>query len=137
MASKFDFIIVGGGTAGLVLAARLTAHTNVQVLVIEAGEDLTADPRVNVPAMWSQLQGTDADWKLKTVPQIALGNREQLVPQGKLLGGSGALKWNELCCSYCKGGGQWLGAAWQPGLGLGEFLQVSQEDIHAYGRFQD
>jgi choline dehydrogenase-like flavoprotein len=70
MASEFDFIIVGGGTAGLVLAARLSEKPNVQVLVVEAGEDLTADPRVNVPAMWPQLQGSDADWQLKTVPQV-------------------------------------------------------------------
>ncbi|KAL2259503.1 hypothetical protein VTK26DRAFT_6793 [Humicola hyalothermophila] len=91
MASEFDFIIVGGGCAGLVLAARLTEDANVRVLVLEAGEDLTADPRVNVPAMWPQLQGTDTDWQFKTVPQRALGNRELLVPMGRLLGGSGAL----------------------------------------------
>ncbi|KAK4233370.1 L-sorbose 1-dehydrogenase [Achaetomium macrosporum] len=91
MASEFDFIIVGGGTAGLVLAARLSEKPNVQVLVVEVGEDLTADPRVNVPAMWPQLQGTDTDWQLKTVPQKSLGGRELVVPQGRLLGGSGAL----------------------------------------------
>ncbi|KAK4044308.1 L-sorbose 1-dehydrogenase [Parachaetomium inaequale] len=91
MASEFDFIIVGGGTAGSVLAARLTENSDVQVLVVEAGEDLTADPRIKVPTMWPQLQATDADWKLKTVPQKALGNREILIPQGRLLGGSGAL----------------------------------------------
>jgi choline dehydrogenase-like flavoprotein len=72
MASEFDFVIVGGGTAGLVLAARLTEDPNVQVVVVEAGEDLTTDPRINAPAMWTQLQGSDADWQLKTVPQVCL-----------------------------------------------------------------
>ncbi|KXX75814.1 L-sorbose 1-dehydrogenase [Madurella mycetomatis] len=91
MATEFDFIIVGGGTAGLVLAARLSEDPHVQVLVAEAGEDLRADLRVNVPAMWPQLQGTDADWQLKTVAQEALGNRELVFPQGHLLGGSAAL----------------------------------------------
>lgn len=71
MASAFDFVIVGGGTAGLVLAARLSEDSNTNVLVIEAGDDLTADPRVNVPAMWPQLQGTDTDWQLMTVPQVS------------------------------------------------------------------
>lgn len=70
MASEFDVVIVGGGTAGLVLAARLSEDPKTQVLVLEAGDDLTADPRINVPAMWPQLQGTDADWQLKTVPQV-------------------------------------------------------------------
>ncbi|KAK4035011.1 hypothetical protein C8A01DRAFT_38523 [Parachaetomium inaequale] len=91
MASEFDFVIVGGGTAGLVLAARLSEDTDAQVLVVEAGDDLSADPRVNVPAMWPTLQGTESDWQLKSVPQNTLGNRELVIPQGRLLGGSSAL----------------------------------------------
>lgn len=71
MASEFDFVIVGGGTAGLVLAARLSEDANTHVLVVEAGDDLADDPRVNVPAMWPQLQGSDTDWQLKTVPQVS------------------------------------------------------------------
>ncbi|SPQ20169.1 edb51bc1-333e-4a33-8647-c87830b3d5fd [Thermothielavioides terrestris] len=91
MTPAFDFVIVGGGTAGLVLAARLSEDANVQVLVLEAGDDLSTDARVNVPAMWPQLQGTETDWQLKTEPQGALGNRELVIAQGRLLGGSSAL----------------------------------------------
>ncbi|KAK7731047.1 hypothetical protein SLS53_008849 [Cytospora paraplurivora] len=93
---SFDYVIVGGGTAGIVLASRLTEDPNIQVLVLEAGEDLTADPRVNVPAMWVQLSGTSADWCFKTSPQQALAGREIEFPQGRLLGGSSAL--NSMLC---------------------------------------
>lgn len=72
MASKFDFVIVGGGCAGVVLAARLTEDAGVKVLVIEAGGDLTADPRVNIPALWPQLQVTETEWQFKTVPRVKL-----------------------------------------------------------------
>lgn len=73
MESKaFDFIIVGGGLVGLVLAARLSEDPSAQVLVIEAGEDLTADPRVKIPALSSTLVGTSADWCLQTTPQVRL-----------------------------------------------------------------
>jgi choline dehydrogenase-like flavoprotein len=68
--TSYNYIIVGGGTAGLVLAARLTEDSSKRVLVLEAGEDLTGDARLSVPAMWPTLLNTDADWKFKTVPQV-------------------------------------------------------------------
>lgn len=84
---SFDYVIIGGGTAGLVLASRLSEDPSLQVLVLEAGEDLTADDRVNIPAMWVQLANTEADWKFKTTPQAGLGGRGMGMPQGHLLGG--------------------------------------------------
>lgn len=80
--ASYDYIIVGGGTAGLVLAARLTEDSSKRVLVLEAGEDLTADARLSVPAMWPTLLNTDADWKFKTVPQVSDG---QLLAAAHLL----------------------------------------------------
>lgn len=68
---SFDYVIAGGGLAGLVLASRLSEDESVQVLVIEAGEDLTADPRVNVPGMWPTLIRGDTAWDFKTVPQVS------------------------------------------------------------------
>lgn len=68
--TSFDFVIGGGGVSGLVLAARLTEDAGTQVLVIEAGEDQTSDPRVNIPGMWPALIGTTSSWDFKTVPQV-------------------------------------------------------------------
>ncbi|KAI1465486.1 putative GMC oxidoreductase [Daldinia caldariorum] len=91
MSEVFDVVIAGGGTAGLALAARLSEDPGLQVLVLEAGEDLTEDPRVNTPFLASSLVHSSADWQFRTVPQAGLGNREICVPLGRLLGGSSAL----------------------------------------------
>jgi 2-polyprenyl-6-methoxyphenol hydroxylase-like FAD-dependent oxidoreductase len=67
---SYDFIVVGGGTAGLVLASRLSEDPTLQVLVIEAGSDQKNDPRVNVPAMWHSLIKSSSDWNFDTIPQV-------------------------------------------------------------------
>lgn len=69
---SYDFIIIGGGTAGLVLSARLSENPNVKVLVIEAGADQHDDPRVNTPGMWSTLIKSSSDWVFDTVPQVSV-----------------------------------------------------------------
>lgn len=58
---QFDFVIIGGGTAGLVIAARLTEDPNVKVLVLEAGENHISNPQISIPALWPSLLGTDLD----------------------------------------------------------------------------
>ncbi|KAJ4256908.1 hypothetical protein NW762_009004 [Fusarium torreyae] len=89
--SSADYIIIGGGTSGLVIANRLSENPDVQVLVLEAGQDLSNDPRVTVPAFWTTLIGTDADWQFQSVPQHQLGGRIINEAQGKGLGGSSAI----------------------------------------------
>jgi choline dehydrogenase-like flavoprotein len=69
--SSFDYVIVGGGLAGLVLAARLSEDANIEVLVIEAGEDQTADPRVTIPGMWPTLIRSESAWNYNTVAQVS------------------------------------------------------------------
>ncbi|KAJ4391876.1 hypothetical protein N0V93_005496 [Gnomoniopsis smithogilvyi] len=88
----FDFVIIGGGTAGLVLATRISEHQSLgRVLVLEAGDDQTDDMRVNLPPMWTTLIPTASNWALETVPQAGLFNRKGSLASGRLLGGSSGL----------------------------------------------
>lgn len=94
----FDYLIIGGGTAGLVVAARLSQSPNLSVGVLEAGHAIPDDtPAVSVPGRWGEGIGTDYDWKFETTPQQELGDRKLAWPRGKTLGGSAALNfmiWN-------------------------------------------
>ena len=65
-----DFVIVGGGTAGLVLANRLSEDGKTQVLVLESGKRITDDPKVQDPSAWMSLLGPDTAWQLETEPQV-------------------------------------------------------------------
>lgn len=94
ISSSYDFVICGGGLAGLVLAARLSEDSNHTVLVLEAGAsgDNVAD-KINTPdnAYFSSLLGSSYDWAYSTVAQTNAGNRAMSWPRGKVLGGSTAI----------------------------------------------
>ncbi|KAL7940798.1 hypothetical protein V8C42DRAFT_206978 [Trichoderma barbatum] len=88
----YDYIIVGGGTAGLVVASRLTEDIDVTVLVVEAGKDHQDDPLVSTPGFLAMLCGNDNyDWRFRSTPQGGLGNRAVSLARGKGLGGSSAI----------------------------------------------
>jgi choline dehydrogenase len=87
----FDFIVVGAGTAGCLLANRLSADPANRVLLLEAGGD---DRYIwfHIPVGYLYLIGNPrADWLYKTAPSPGLNNRELLYPRGKVLGGSSAI----------------------------------------------
>ncbi|KAI7875529.1 uncharacterized protein EV154DRAFT_526556 [Mucor mucedo] len=88
---QYDFIIVGGGTAGCVLANRLSSCGKYTVLVLEAGSVTQEDSlEVQIPLLNGKLKNTPSDWQLKSVDQKNANDRTIPVPLGKLLGGSSA-----------------------------------------------
>lgn len=69
--NSYDYIIIGGGTAGLAVAAGLTEDPNVRVGVIEAGKDQTQNEFVSTPALFPAILGLpEYDWMLDSVPQV-------------------------------------------------------------------
>ncbi|KAI1352214.1 aryl-alcohol dehydrogenase [Xylaria sp. FL0043] len=86
----YDFVIVGGGTAGLVLASRLSEDATQRILVLEAGKDHTEDPRIKIPAMYASMLKSDVDWDFESVNQLGLNGRKVPLNQGRVLGGSSA-----------------------------------------------
>lgn len=69
----YDVIIVGGGTAGLVVAARLSEISNKSILVIEAGADRRGDPNIDIPGLLFGICGDpEYDWNFWTVPQVRI-----------------------------------------------------------------
>lgn len=87
---EYDYVIVGAGTAGSVLANRLTEDAGVRVLTLEAGGSFVP-ANVDVAPLWFTLLGSDIDWGYQTVPQPGLNGRTVYEPRGKLPGGSSNL----------------------------------------------
>src|SRR5262245_12372995 len=87
---EFDYIIVGAGSAGCVLAARLSQDPDVRVALVEAGGPDDA-PELKIPVAFPQLFKTKYDWDFATEPEPALGRRRIYLPRGKTLGGSSAI----------------------------------------------
>lgn len=71
-AESYDFVVIGGGTSGLTVAARLSEDSRNHALVLEAGGKHLTDPRVAIPALCMQAPGSELDWQFVTVPQVAL-----------------------------------------------------------------
>ncbi len=86
----FDYVIVGGGSAGCVLAARLSELEDAQVLLLEAGPP-DKDPYIHMPVGFFKMTGGPLTWGYKTKAARYANNREMLYPQGKVLGGGGSI----------------------------------------------
>jgi choline dehydrogenase len=86
----YDYIVVGAGSAGCVLAARLTEDGRTRVLLLEAG-GVGSAKEIRIPAAFSKLFKTSVDWNYATEPEPHLHNRRLYWPRGKVLGGSSAI----------------------------------------------
>src|SRR5689334_10075511 len=86
----YDYIIVGAGSAGCVLAHRLTEDPDTKVLLLEAGGP-DHKQEVSIPAAFAKLFQSPCDWAYYTEPQPELGDRRLYWPRGKMLGGSSSM----------------------------------------------
>lgn len=93
--STYDYIIVGAGSAGAVLANRLSEDSSVSVLLIEAGGDDAENPNISIPLAFGSTQLGPEDWQYQTVPQkyslFGMKDARDNWPRGRVLGGSSCL----------------------------------------------
>ncbi|XP_077980328.1 alcohol dehydrogenase [acceptor]-like [Glandiceps talaboti] len=101
----YDYAIIGAGSAGCVLANRLSVDKNTSVLLIEAGLEDTK-PSIDIPVEVGNVVGTEIDWMYKTVPQknacLAFKEQRCLWNKGKVLGGSSSINY----MTYIRGAGE-------------------------------
>src|SRR6266487_4720892 len=136
-AQEYDFIILGGGTAGLALAARLTEDTNVLVGVLEAGKSHLDDPRILTPGLCASAVGDpEYDWMFMTTIQV-----------GKIIywaDHSGTINYSTDTDDGAKENLNSRKVAWPRGRGLGgltaiNFMQVTyptKSEVDAWGNWE-
>ncbi|SDG42630.1 GMC family oxidoreductase [Microbacterium pygmaeum] len=128
-----DYIIVGAGSAGAALAARLSEDPQTSVLLLEAGPPDTA-LELHVPAAFSKLFRGTYDWNYDTVPQPALEDRTVFWPRGRTLGGSSSLNammWVRGFAADYDGWAQAAGPRWSWASLLPYFVRIERTETPA------
>ncbi|MEY9929469.1 choline dehydrogenase [Catenulispora sp. GP43] len=88
--SVYDYVVVGAGSAGSAVAARLSEDPGCRVALLEAGP-ADRNPLIHIPAAFSELFESKVDWAYRTVNQPKLGGRRIYWPRGRMLGGSSSI----------------------------------------------
>ncbi|KAG9699509.1 glucose oxidase, partial [Aureobasidium melanogenum] len=88
---RHDYIIIGGGTSGLVIANRLSEDPAVSVAVIEAGDQVFNNTNVTSASGYGKAFGTQIDWAYESEAQVYAGNKTQILRAGKALGGTSTI----------------------------------------------
>lgn len=92
-----DYVIVGAGTSGLVIANRLSQNKNITVALIDPGSDERGNPTVSDPSEWLKLQQTPINWNYTSVPQETANGRAISYPAGKGIGGTSLMNGSLHC----------------------------------------
>ena len=120
-----DYLIIGAGSAGCVLANRLSASNEFTVLLLEAGaSDKKLD--IQIPAAYANLHRSNVDWQLATEPQFHLSNRQIYLPRGKTLGGSSSTN----AMAYVRGNATDYDEWNQPGWNYTDILPYFKKSEH-------
>jgi len=125
-AGRYDYIVVGGGTAGCVIAARLSQDPGVRVLLLEAGS-AGRTAAMTLPDRWPELLGTPAEWQDSTTARADAGPVPY--PRGRALGGSGAIN----AMAHIRGH-KAVYDRWPAGWRYTDLLPYFQRSEHAAGR---
>jgi choline dehydrogenase len=124
----YDFVVVGSGSAGSVVASRLSEDPGVTVLLLEAGP-ATRPVESQVPPRFVELLGGELDWRNTTVPQRGTNGRVHHWPRGKLLGGTGAING----MSFIRGDRS-VFDEWGPGWAYADLLPYFKRSERTTGR---